>query len=52
MDQYLTDQDYEVAKQNGISKINAYNRFYILGWSKEKGYNCANEGKEFSFPVE
>lgn len=34
--EYLTKQDYETAQKNGISRKNAYNRFYNLGWSREK----------------
>ena len=35
MSEYLLDEDYEIAKQNGISKSTAYQRFYLFGWTKE-----------------
>jgi hypothetical protein len=34
--EYLTDADYEIAKENGISKLLAYNRLYQLGWDKNR----------------
>ena len=33
---YLTDEDYAIAASNGISKKNAYQRFYDYGMSKEE----------------
>lgn len=33
---YLTDEDFAEATANGISKQNAYNRYYILGWSRKR----------------
>ena len=34
--EYLTDDDYNIAEQNGISKVRAYQRFYVKGWSREE----------------
>ncbi|KAB2337631.1 hypothetical protein F7731_08530 [Cytobacillus depressus] len=36
---HLTDDDYKLAEQNGISRQTAYHRFYSLGWSAEKTVN-------------
>ena len=36
MMQYLTPTDYELAKNNGISKKTLYARVYTLGWNKER----------------
>jgi hypothetical protein len=36
MQVYLTEEDYETAKANGISRANAYARFYAYGWSVER----------------
>lgn len=36
MEPYLTPEDFQQAKDNGISYEMAYNRFYMLGWKKEK----------------
>lgn len=33
---YLTPDDYEIARKNGISKRTAYDRFYYRKWSKER----------------
>jgi hypothetical protein len=33
---YLNPEDFQVAKDNGISYEMVYNRFYILGWQKER----------------
>ncbi|USK57173.1 hypothetical protein LIS82_12190 [Cytobacillus solani] len=38
--EYLTDQDFETAEKNGISKENAYQRFYRYGWSKRRTINA------------
>jgi hypothetical protein len=35
MMKYLTDADYEIARENGVNHASAYNRFYVLGWSRE-----------------
>ncbi|USK56546.1 hypothetical protein LIS82_08780 [Cytobacillus solani] len=37
--EYLTDQDYELAESRGISRQNAYLRFYQYGWSKRRTIN-------------
>lgn len=34
--EYLTDADYEIAAQNGISHKYAYHRFYIMCWERER----------------
>jgi hypothetical protein len=34
--EYLTDHDFEIAERNGISRHNAYQRFYMHGWTKER----------------
>ena len=34
--EYLTYEDYETAKANGISYANAYARFYNYGWSVKR----------------
>jgi hypothetical protein len=34
--EYLSDRDYQIAESNGISRHNAYQRFYSNGWSKER----------------
>lgn len=36
MDTYLSPEDFQKAKDNGIEYETVYNRFYILGWPKEK----------------
>ena len=33
--EYLTDEDFQTAQQNGISKTTAYQRFYEYGWTRE-----------------
>lgn len=33
---YITNEDYKIAANNGISKINLKNRVYNLGWKIEK----------------
>lgn len=34
--EYLTEKDYEIAEKNGICRDYAYQRFYMLGWSRDK----------------
>jgi hypothetical protein len=34
--EYLTDHDFEIDAHNGISRHNAYQRFYYLRWPKER----------------
>lgn len=34
--EYLTPNDYKTAEQNGISKHNANQRFYVYDWSVER----------------
>jgi hypothetical protein len=34
--EYLTDHDYEIAAHHGISRHNAYQRFYCLNWTKDR----------------
>jgi hypothetical protein len=34
--EYLTPQDFETAKKNGISEERAKARFYKLGWTKQR----------------
>jgi len=46
--EYLTDQDYEIAEQNGISKSAAYQRFYNYEWSKERAITEKINAKESS----
>lgn len=36
MDDWLTEEDYEIAKANGISKNNLRQRYYDYGWDKER----------------
>lgn len=36
MMEYLTDKDFEIAAENGISRANAIQRFYTYGFSKER----------------
>ncbi|MBJ8032039.1 hypothetical protein [Bacillus cereus group sp. N21] len=36
MSEYLTEEDYEIAKMNGIPRERAYHRFYHLYWDKER----------------
>jgi hypothetical protein len=36
MDTYLNPEDFQKARDNGIEYEMAYNRFYVLGWPKEK----------------
>lgn len=36
MKTYLTQEDFETAKANGISYMTAYNRFYSYGWDAER----------------
>lgn len=36
MDDFLTDEHYQKAKENGISKRVAYQRFYQYGWDIKK----------------
>lgn len=33
---YLTEDDYQEAEKNGIDRMNAYQRFYKYGWSREE----------------
>jgi hypothetical protein len=33
---YLTPEDIETARENGISYQHAYNRFYKYGWTREE----------------
>jgi hypothetical protein len=35
-DFYLTEEDYAIAANNGISRKRAYQRFYQNGWEKER----------------
>jgi hypothetical protein len=37
---YLTDEDYETAEKNGLKKATVHNRFYHLGWSKERSISA------------
>jgi hypothetical protein len=34
--EYLTPDDYEIARKNGISRKVAYNRFYLQNWNRER----------------
>jgi hypothetical protein len=34
--EYLTEHDFEIAARHGISRHNAYQRFYMYGWDKER----------------
>lgn len=34
--EYLTPEDFATAKANGISYNNAYHRYYVYGWDKQK----------------
>ena len=34
--EHLTDEDYAIARSYGIDDDNTYNRFYTLGWDKQK----------------
>lgn len=34
--EYLTDHDYAIALQNGITHQQAYDRFYRMGWTKQR----------------
>lgn len=34
--EYLTDDDYQTAKLNGISRERTHERFYTYGWSKQR----------------
>lgn len=33
---YLSEEDFKIAESNGISRHNAFQRFYYYGWTKEK----------------
>lgn len=33
---YLTQQDYDIAQQNGIGRQNLYQRYYMYDWDKER----------------
>jgi hypothetical protein len=48
--EYLTDRDFKIAESNGISRHNAYQRFYNLHWTKEKAITepmrCAISNKQ------
>jgi hypothetical protein len=35
-DMYLTEEDYDIAAKNGISRKRAYQRFYQNGWEKKR----------------
>jgi hypothetical protein len=37
--EYLTDEDYVIAAENGINRKTAYHRFYVQCWEKEKAIN-------------
>lgn len=49
--EYLTDEDFEIAKSNGISRKRASQRFYQLCWNRERsitepvGENHRKKGK-------
>jgi hypothetical protein len=45
---YLTPEDFETAKKNGISYINAYERFYKRNWSKERAITDPIRPKAYS----
>ena len=32
---YLTDEDFETAERNGITRTTAHQRFYAYGWTRE-----------------
>jgi hypothetical protein len=34
--EYLTEHDYEIAARHGVSRQNAYQRFYKMHWPKER----------------
>lgn len=34
--EYLTEEDYKIAKENGISRKVAYSRFYCQHWSRKR----------------
>jgi hypothetical protein len=33
---YLTEEDFAIAAQNGVSRNRAHMRYYVDGWSKER----------------
>lgn len=45
---YLSPEDFETAKKNGINYHNAYERFYKRGWSKERAITEPIRDKAFS----
>lgn len=51
---YLTPEDYAIAKENGISKRNLDQRFYMYGWSKERAITKkpVRKGGRAKFPPE
>lgn len=36
---YITPEEYEIAKRNGVNSKNLYNRIKLLGMSKEEAIN-------------
>ena len=37
--EYLTDEDYAIAAENGIKRGTVYSRFHNSGWSVERSIN-------------
>lgn len=46
-DYYITPEEFEQAKKNGVSQVTFYNRVRQLGWSKEKAMNTPPRKKTF-----
>jgi hypothetical protein len=42
--EYLTNEDYEIAEQNGIKRYTAYYRYNYLFWPKEKAITARPKG--------
>jgi hypothetical protein len=48
MTSYLSPEDYEIARKNGIPKKMAYHRFYFQNWSKERAITEIHRLKKWS----
>lgn len=51
---FVSDEQYEIARKNGISRYNAYNRVWRLGWSIEDAITkpVGQKGFKRKYPIE
>lgn len=43
--EFLTEEHYAIAAENGISRRNAYQRFYAYGWDMDRTISVPATGK-------